>query len=444
MSNNCCDTEIYDSGTLITPIIVSPTITGGSWTNGTLTGGVTLDEPTATSIATQICDKLGPCIQNYVDDGTFTNVTINSATLPTPVLSNAKINGTTTLDTAAINSIVDALCPSLAECILGHVNGATLENITLNNSELNAAVINGLTINGTIALSNDARDLLASKLVDALKPLLEPWIQTLIDNSINYPVTSVNGETGAVVLTADDVGAIAAAGGSGSDISLSDSTFTNPTLTGGTTNATIHNTATLAGVTTISGDIAASDTATAALCRIVTPCMTSVITDIVDDVVAEVVTPEAIAGVFTDCEGLPRVPNTPVPSCADLANAINTAILALPPSDIVKGLTYDVASYKLRLDTELSNGTPQFWEVDLSSLSTGGGATTVIADGVTIEGNGSNADKLRLIMVSADAPALSTGTELPTSIYGGRMALLGDPDDWIVINGKKIPAWNVE
>lgn len=40
------------------------------------------------------------------------------------------------------------------------------------------------------------------------------------------------------------------------------------------------------------------------------------------------------------------------------------------------------------------------------------------------------------------SPATTNGTELPTYIVGSRMSLLGTPDGWMEICGRKVPYWN--
>ena len=42
----------------------------------------------------------------------------------------------------------------------------------------------------------------------------------------------------------------------------------------------------------------------------------------------------------------------------------------------------------------------------------------------------------------ASAPPTNEGPALPTTVYGARVALLGQPDGWLDIGGRKIPFWS--
>ena len=42
----------------------------------------------------------------------------------------------------------------------------------------------------------------------------------------------------------------------------------------------------------------------------------------------------------------------------------------------------------------------------------------------------------------ATAPPTNEGPALPTTVYGARVALLGQPDGWLNIGGRKIPFWS--
>lgn len=478
MSNNCCDTEIVLGGTIINPIITNPEITGGSITGGALLGGVTLDDATSTAIANQICSKLDSCMQGYINDGTFNNVTLHDASLMQGTLTSPTINGAVVLDQVARDTIATALCASLETCIIGTVSGSTLTDVTINGVNLSDAIVNNITLNGTIGLSDDTKDMLATKLAPALEGYLESWAQSLISAglatittdgiltnvtlkgtvladaaattalqsivkpaidsaiaAIVFPVISVNNMTGAVMLAAGDVGAIAAANGTGTDTilntpTISQPTITSPDITGGSTTMTAHNFATLTGITDIHGDITADAEATAALCRIMEPCISSTVATVFD--------PSATAGVFQDCQGVPRSAGTRIPSCADMSAAIDNAIASLPALDVISGISYDADTHTLTIETILEpGGVPQYWTIDLSSL---GGQVKV--DNITIGGTGVVGDELHVIINEAAAPATSVGTELPTTLYGDRAALLGEPDKWIDIGGYLIPAFN--
>lgn len=64
----CTNTGPFDGGTWTTPTIVNPDATGGTYTapsisNATLTGPITMDENAINSIVNAICDKIGQCIE---------------------------------------------------------------------------------------------------------------------------------------------------------------------------------------------------------------------------------------------------------------------------------------------------------------------------------------------------------------------------------------------
>lgn len=51
------------------------------------------------------------------------------------------------------------------------------------------------------------------------------------------------------------------------------------------------------------------------------------------------------------------------------------------------------------------------------------------------------ADALGLKLDSGSAPASTTEDNLSTKVYGNRDALLGEPSEWIVLDGKTLPAY---
>lgn len=463
MANNCCDSQVVDGGTILQPTVTDPIISGGSWTGGRLEGGVTFDEATATAVASQVCAYLGDCIiqsleGNTLADVTLTNPTINGAELQNAVVTALTVNGTIQLDDTAKTllaaQITEALKPNLESWIQGlittsidypvtSVNGEVgdvvltaaglgampVQDGTATNPTLNNAVANGLTINSNIELDDDVKVLLANKIAAALQPELQSWVQGLITASINYPVTSVNTKTGAVVLNAADVGAIPATDGTATNLAVNNGTLNGVTLNSGTVNNTVINDPRLYGTTTLYGDVMLSSTATQSLCTALTPCMESVANTTFD--------PSALAAVFQDCDGVPRAPSTRIPSCSDMASAIDNAIKSLPAIDVISGVEYDEATHVLRIETKLADGTSQFWSVALDSI---GGQ--VVTDGTTVGGNGTTGDPLHVVIDTALAPNTVTGQELPTTLYGSRTAMLGEPAAWISLGGYVIPVYN--
>jgi hypothetical protein len=188
----------------------------------------------------------------------------------------------------------------------------------------------------------------------------------------------------------------------------------------------------------------------------------------------------AAAPKLIDCAGSPHAAGASVPSCAQMNDAIADASLALydctnspvhsgavialcsqvddkiaqaigkiPADKFLESVSWDPVAKTMNFT--LSDG--EIYSVNIYDL------VPVSADGKSVAGDGTVAAPLAvrikaggglaitsdgLTLSSADAmpPSLSMGDELPTGIYGGRDLLLGKPDGWMMINGKRTPYWN--
>jgi hypothetical protein len=117
MSNNCCSTQYVNGGTWVDITLVTPQLIGATLNNTTLTGGVQLDAATAAGLADQLCSYLETCVQEVVDGGSFSSVTLMQAILNMPTIVNATLSGAVTLDEAAKLTLASALCDSMQGCI---------------------------------------------------------------------------------------------------------------------------------------------------------------------------------------------------------------------------------------------------------------------------------------------------------------------------------------
>jgi hypothetical protein len=121
---------------------------------------------------------------------------------------------------------------------------------------------------------------------------------------------------------------------------------------------------------------------------------------------------QATGAQLNDCEGTPHAPGAAVPSCAQMVDAIDAAIADVP---IIK---FDQKSM-------MGDGT------DASPM-----AVRVNAEGgLTITNDG-----LSINPATVAAPATSQSDELPTTLYGKRGALMGQPDAWVLLGSWLIPA----
>ena len=413
MANNCCATVYVDGGTWADITLIAPNITSGILNNTTLTGGVSLDAATATSIAAQICDDLSTCIQSYIDNGEFVGVSLDAALLRMSQLVSVTINGPVTLDSTARTSIATAICSDLEACIVSTIEAAALAGLNATSASLT-----NTSLLGTLTLSAEA----AQTIFSAIQSALDTRIATLIATALQD-------------LTPADIGAIPDTGGTATNLTITRGDLSLVTVTGSEVNQSIGSDnvfegTRLVGPTTITGQVPLDTTALAHLCAQLGPCVNSAIEAATDI--------SLIASVFQDCAGAPRAPGVRIPSCEDMNSAIDFAIANLPALDVISGFAYDPQTHTLTLTTRLDDGTSQQWTINLDSI---GGQ--VVPDNVTIAGDGTTTAPLRVLLTeTTTVKAVTTGTEIPTSIHGGRDEILGKPDKWIMLGGHIFPAYN--
>lgn len=465
MANNCCPTEFINGGIFIDPTIQNPTVNGGVLSGVTLKSGVTLaDDATKQQIVDQLCEKFETCIKHWVNNNSFTAVTLDQSTFTHAIIENSTLQGTVELSASVRASIAEQLCENLRSCVEGYVTGGTFDSVTLT-----SAIVNGLSLGGELTIAPST----LAQLVQALCPELEDCVADHVNShtftavTLQDPVLKSATMSGGVSLdttTAQafvtgirtpfnsaakeefdknlkdvkpaDIGALPAEKPSITLAQITASTISgNNSITG---NQIDNNSGTgneftdtaLNGNTSFTGEILLDTDASKSLCRQLETCITGLIDSTFNA--------STVAAVFQDCNGAPHSPGTRLPTCSDLSTQIELAIKSLPALDVIKGVAYDEANRKLIITTQLADGTEQKWEISLDSL---GGQ--VVSDGITIGGTGTTGDPLHALLPEFEGtPVTSTGEELPTVLFGSRGQLLGTPDKWIDFGGYLIPVFN--
>jgi hypothetical protein len=142
----------------------------------------------------------------------------------------------------------------------------------------------------------------------------------------------------------------------------------------------------------------------------------------------------AIAAAFKTCAGLAHNAGASVPTCQEMNDAITTAVGSIPEDQFLQVVNYDPVTHTMTF--VMSEGGEEY-TVDLSDL------VPIVVDTTTsLSGDGTVATPLKLTTPEAAAPAVTQGTDLPTNIVGGRQQVLGQPNGWMTLNGKKLPYWN--
>ncbi|SAK62591.1 hypothetical protein AWB76_03274 [Caballeronia temeraria] len=160
-------------------------------------------------------------------------------------------------------------------------------------------------------------------------------------------------------------------------------------------------------------------------------------------------TDDEIAGVLKRCDGSKHVAGNALPTCQEVDDKISQAVGGVTVDKFLDLVQYDPATHTLTLAVQggetftvnLSDLVP----VVASSQSINGDGTAGAPLSVRVKAGGGitiASDGLALSPGAASAPNTSSGDELPTAIYGARDALLGKPDGWMSINGKRVPYWN--
>ncbi|WP_333679882.1 hypothetical protein [Dyella sp.] len=316
--------------------------------------------------------------------------------------------------------------------------------------------IDGVKAAQRIAESSTATSVLAGAMCQAMEPCIDdrivrqlPAIPTSLppdgpaggDLADSYPNPSING-LAAITRILDDSNANALLTQlvtSHVPATLPPSGPAGGVLTGAYPNPGID---ALKVVDLIAQSESAQQIMASALCAALECC----IKDAVKDISAS---PDVIAAVFNRCDGSKHVPGNALPTCQEVDDKITQAIGSIPADKYLEIVGYDPDTHTLTF--QVGEGGPTF-EVNLSELQpikTGAGlqGTGTVADPVMLlikSGGGLTADDTGVAVSFgfAQAPATQAGTDLPTNLYGARTALLGAPDGWFDVEGKKVPYWN--
>ncbi len=121
-------------------------------------------------------------------------------------------------------------------------------------------------------------------------------------------------------------------------------------------------------------------------------------------------------------------------------------------------VNYDPATHTLTLEVGPDGGPYETFTVDLSTL------LPIVVTGPVLTGNGTlntplgfdceaaaaciepflslNGDTDSLVPIDTTAASSTEAPELSTTVYGDRDFLLGGPDGWMNVGGKRVPYWN--
>lgn len=394
--NNCCENAYQDGGTINQPQILDPKIISGVLKGVTLNGGVTLDDTTASQLANRLCPILHGCILEAVEGATLTGMT----------LINTQLKGAVMMDADAINSVISNICVGMKDCIITAVQDNLLTGL-----EVDGMKVTGLSVTGAVTLDLDASKAIASAVSQHLD---------------NYVLS---------VLTAGIIDAIR---------------LSNASIDG----------------LNLKGSVSLDDTAAQSIVGGICSKLTACVLDIVKNN-----SHEGLKLIAPDISGAVKLDQ-------DAANAIGKA-LAQKITDVVNDALTSGKLCCLHIEgAEINNshGTNNTWTNTMLSgdtvingnLTLGADAIgnlctalhpcidarfeellntrgRVVTDKETILGKGTDDDPLRAnLEMGIDErllPAVTTQTELPTTIVGGRDQLLGKPDYYVRIGKHIIPAW---
>nr|UVX64210.1 MAG: hypothetical protein [Bacteriophage sp.] len=322
--NNCCDNAYQDGGTINEPQILNPEVIGGILKGVALQDGVKLDELTAIDLASQLCPKLQECILQAIDGQSFKDLT----------LENTTFRGSMSFDTESAVDVVNAICQHMTDCVIGIIKDNVIDAVRLTNLSVDKlgvtggitldadsakavadavaqyldehirsvvlggvldsiklanASIAGLALTGGVTLDATA----AKSLVEALCPEMDKCITDALKANVLTGLTiDAPKISGAVELDEDAGTAIAEA------IQGKVKELVNAALTDGTLcclhlkGATIDNSegsnntwtdTTLAGTTTVTGELILGESAIADLCRSLTPCIDARFKELMND-----------------------------------------------------------------------------------------------------------------------------------------------------------------
>lgn len=322
--NNCCDNAYQDGGTINEPQILNPEVIGGILKGVALQDGVKLDELTAIDLASQLCPKLQECILQAIDGQSFKDLT----------LENTTFRGSMSFDTESAVDVVNAICQHMTDCVIGIIKDNIIDAVRLTNLSVDKlgvtggitldadsakavadavaqyldehirsvvlggvldsiklanASIAGLALTGGVTLDATA----AKSLVEALCPEMDKCITDALKANVLTGLTIDAPKISGAVELDEDAGTAIAEAIQGKVKELVDAALTDGTLCClHLKGATIDNSegsnntwtdTTLAGTTTVTGELILGESAIADLCRSLTPCIDARFKELMND-----------------------------------------------------------------------------------------------------------------------------------------------------------------
>ncbi|WP_340618193.1 hypothetical protein [Xenorhabdus entomophaga] len=441
-NNNSYDADLPNGNFLQNTTLQDSSLNNSSAKNLTVTNLTLADEATKNNLAQQLCDALNACIIAAIEKS---NITLTDATLVNPI-----INKSLTFDADALASLLKQL------------NGAKLESLLLLKSTLESP-----TIRDSIKLDPNALADLIQQLKAPLDDQIIPLIyKVLLDKpAINQPTISGGLISENALITSNEINNNTGKNNAFSATQLIEETNIEGHLTLDTTALTdmcsqlypcIQNEVDnyLSTTSIIPKNIAGCDGAPLKATDKLATC------DVVDDKIkkATVTNPQIVTN-LTGCDGNPLKPTDKVATCDVVDDKIKKATVtnpqivtnltgcdgnALKPTDKVAtcdvvddkikkatkeveiksitGVTYNQANKTMTLTVTYSNGDKTPLTVDMSHVQMGAGGDTGLTSG-------------------GKAPATTSGSEIPTTIFGDRAMLLGTPDAWFTAGDYVIPAF---
>lgn len=244
-----------------------------------VTGGITMDADSAKAVADAVAQYLDDHIVEVIEGTTLTKQKLASA-----AINGLDLTGAVTLDETAAVNIADAIASHLDEHIRSVVLGGVLDSIKLAN-----ASIAGLALTGGVTLDATA----AKSLVEALCPEMDKCITDALKANVLTGLTIDAPKISGAVELDEDAGTAIAEAIQGKVKELVDAALTDGTLCClHLKGATIDNSegsnntwtdTTLAGTTTVTGELILGESAIADLCRSLTPCIDARFKELMND-----------------------------------------------------------------------------------------------------------------------------------------------------------------
>lgn len=244
-----------------------------------VTGGITLDADSAKAVAGAVAQYLDDHIVEVIEGTTLTKQKLASA-----AINGLDLTGAVTLDETAAVNIADAIASHLDKHIRSVVLGGVLDSIKLAN-----ASIAGLALTGGVTLDATA----AKSLVEALCPEMDKCITDALKANVLTGLTIDAPKISGAVELDEDAGTAIAEAIQGKVKELVDAALTDGTLCClHLKGATIDNSegsnntwtdTTLAGTTTVTGELILGESAIADLCRSLTPCIDARFKELMND-----------------------------------------------------------------------------------------------------------------------------------------------------------------